>query len=182
MRDGLEPDERPGRERHDGEDLESGRLTVGESRSEAGESALMLHEDNRHADGDAGAEDEREDRLEPRREPLAVEEHAADKEKRNDREQDFAGIDVIAGDLVFEAEAEESAKEIPSDQRKRGGVGPGDGDVGEDQEPAADVAVVAAADALYVAVRAAGLGKVLYEIVVVAAYEEHDKRAHANAD
>ena len=70
---------------------------------------------------------------------------------------------------------------MSSDKRERGGVGPGDGDVGQDQEPAADEAMVAATDLLHIAIGAARLWKLLNEIVVVAADEEHDGRAYAEA-
>ena len=182
MRDRLEPDERPRRKHDDCEYLGDRRLPVGERRGEARDSAMVLHENRGDAYRYADREDNRESDLEPRDDPLAAKENAADNEKRGYGGEYLARIDVVAGYMVAEAEAEKPAKDMPTYERERGGVGPRDCDVGEDQEPSADVAVVSAAYALHVSVCAARLREFLYEIVVVPADEKHDHRADAEAD
>ena len=180
--DRLEADERPWRERNDGEHLERGAPAVRERGGERGKPAFVAREHHRHRDGDSSHEDESEEGLDARGEALAADEHGGGGEKRRHRKEDLAEVDVEAEHLVAEAEAEDAAEEVALDERERGDVGPGDRGVGEDEKPAADVAVVGPADVPDVAVGAAGLGEVLHEVVVVAPHEDHDERADDEAD
>ena len=182
VRDRLEADERPRGEHHDRDDLGEHALPLRERRHKAGDAARVIREDRRDADRDPGAEDEREQGLEARGDALARQKRAAYDEKHGDRQQYLAGIDVVACDTVVEAKAEDPAEQVSPYERERGGVRPGDGDVREHQEPAANVAMVPATDALHVAVGAASLRERLYEVVVVAPDDEHDKCADAQAD
>ena len=101
--------------------------------------------------------------------------------KRNDRQKKLAHINVEAGDLIVEAELEGRAEQRSRDQRERRCIRPDDRDIGEQQKPCAQKAVVIAEAFFRIGVCSAGVGEAVHQIVIVCADQDHNKSAERNA-
>ena len=144
MRNGLEAHEEPGGEGDDAQNLADRTHAVaqiGKGGLHRREAALVMDDRAGEADENAEREADGERGLHTGREPPV----AADGRRRGDGhrgEGDLAHPHVKAGQAVVEAEPEDVAERVVRDDRQRGGVGPHDGHVGEDQEPGAEEPVV----------------------------------------
>ena len=86
------------------------------------------------------------DRLKIRGKPFSENAYTAAQQQHADRSQNLAEVDIVAGDLIVEAEHEHIAQQISANQRERGQVSPDNNNINEHKEPRAEKAVVIAQD------------------------------------
>lgn len=180
MGDGLKAHIGPGREGDDRQHTREGRGARGEGRRNAAQGALRAEYGSTEASHDATGQQQRHDDLHGGGNPAPQAEQRRNGQRRH-RQQHLAYVDVITGDLVVEAELEQVAEQVSGNQGQRRGVGPYDGHIRQQHEPAVQEAVVIAEVMFCVGVGAARVGVLFHQVMVIRADDQHNQPADADA-
>ena len=179
--DGLKAHKGPGAHRDDGKHAYPGLPAGGEGGRVGGKAALMIPKDRRGANKHARAQKQRHRDLHSE-DNLPAGTKQAEENQRTDGKQQLAQIDVKAGDLIMQPKLEDVSQQEAADQRQGGGVGPDDGDVGEQNKPRRNEAVIRVEGVAHKAERAAVVGIELHHVMVVDAHDQHDQGADQKAE
>ena len=179
MTDGFKAHEGPGGQGEYGERTAQRGVVRGKSRFQRRPAAAVGHGRDEAQDHADQQPDGRND-LHPHGDAPAQAEQRRDPQRRHGQ-QNLAQIDAEARDLIVKAKLERIAQQRPRDQRKRRGIGPDDGDIGQYQEPRAQKAVVVAKAPLGIGIGAAAVGEAVHQVMIVQAEDQHHQRPDGDA-
>ena len=133
---------------------------------------------------DEHADDQREheNRLEYTGEFHAAQAQHGEDDERDDGQEQFAQVHVVAGDGVVESELEHAAEDVAAYERQGGRVEGHDGEIRQAQKPGAYKAMRAPEGLLRVDEAAACDGKTLDHEIVVEGDDDHDERRCGHGD
>ena len=176
QRGGVKADERPRGEQDNGDD--GAGYGAGAVRME-GRKLRPVHVRQRYDREHEHAEQQYQcgNRLDALQQRFFENKYQTEYRQYRHRQRDLAEVNVKAGDVVVEAEAEHVAEHRPAEHQQRRCVEKDDGEVRKAEEPRAQKGVISAEGFLGVAVNAAGAGTFFHQIGVVFADHEHHQRA-----
>ena len=180
MRDRLKSHKSPRRQGEDQKASAEGAVIGGKGRRKDLSAAGMVHgccEAEHHT---AKEHNGHEDLCHLRRPPVQAQQ-SGDKQTRR-RQENLAKVDVEARDGVVKAELKHIAQHSPCDQRQGGGIGPDDGNIGQNEEPCAEEAVVIPKTLFGVGIGAAAVGIAIHQEVIIRCQDQHHQAAAADAD
>ena len=181
MRDVFKADECPGRDRRDADDLRKGAGALRVQRFIA-EGAFMPQHGNQGTDRKARRKGQRRDDHDAVRPARALRAQQPDQHRGADRQQGFAEPDLIAEDVIVEAEPEGISQEEACKQRQRGHVRPQNGQIGKQHEPQCEEPEVLPAGFLFKGIDAARTRGLNNHVLQVPCDHQDDRHAQQEAE
>ena len=181
MRDVFKPDEGPGRDRRDADDLRKGAGALRVQRFIA-EGAFMPQHGNQGTDRKARRKGQRRDDHDAVRPARALRAQQPDQHRGADRQQGFAEPDLIAEESIVKAEPEGISQEEACKQRQRSQVRPQDGQIGKQHEPQRKKPEVLSPDLLLKGIDSPGTRCLNDHILQVPCDHQDDRHAQQEAE
>ena len=180
MGDGLKADVGPGGQREDGEGAVKCSLLPGKRRIKG---LRYVCAKRGHGEANHHAREEQHGHYDLRAGGgFAAQTHQRGQHQRADGQQDFPEIDMEAGNFIIKAELEGASEQRASNQRQGRSVGPDDRDIGQDQEPGAQEAMVITEASLRIGIGTARVREPVHQKMIVGGDDQDDHRAEPQAD